>query len=216
VGTKCVDGVVARCDSTVAPGVRHGPVALGGAPPLAVRVGALMAVLATALASVLVLGLATSGPRAGASTARAASAKAVVVHVNTVESATSNTQTVVLTGGIGDAGTLTVSGPASTVELSKGTIVIDLSKGIGAENKLFAHLRTVVNPQTCSMDRSYTAPVAVTSGTGAYAGISGKLVVRTTEVGVFPRTASGSCALSSSAQPVGFLSLGDGSGTVTF
>jgi hypothetical protein len=214
VGTNCVGGVVARSGSAVGRGVPRGPVAPGGTAARAELVAAPLAVLAVALVCAFALGLAAPGVRAGAATARAASTKAVVVHVNTVESATSNTQTVVLTGGIGDAGTLSVTGPSSTVDLSKGTIVIDLSKGIGAENKLFAHLRTVVSPQTCSMDRSYTAPVAITSGTGAYAGISGTLVVRTTEVGVFPRTASGSCDLSSSAQPVGFLSLGDGSGTV--
>ena len=143
-----------------------------------------------------------------------ASSKSSVVTVNAVGTATSNSQTVVLTGGIGDAGTMTVGGPSVTVNLSKGTIVINLSKGASAENELFSHLRTIVSPTTCSLHSSYSASVPVVSGTGAYAGITGLLHVRTTDVGVFPRTASGSCNLSSSAQPVGFLSLAQGSGTV--
>jgi hypothetical protein len=196
----------------------HDEVAGRGTAKAAASPAASVAVLVGVLAASLtaVPGLAFDGPvpSADAATTQGGAAKSAVVHVNTVENASSSTQTVVLTGGIGDAGTLVVAGPSSTVTLSKGTIVIDLSKGIGAENKLFGHLRTVVSPTTCSLDKSYTAPVAITSGTGAYAGITGTLVVRTTEVGVFPRTTSGACDLSSNAQPVGFLSLGEGSGTV--
>jgi hypothetical protein len=137
-----------------------------------------------------------------------------LVHVYSIGTATSQAQTVVLTGAIGDAGTLTVTGPTDTVNLSKGTLVVDLSKGSAAENKIFNHLSTFVSPASCSMNSSYTAPVKILSGTGAYAGATGTLVVRTSDVGVFPRTASGACNLSSNAQPVGFLSIGQGSGFV--
>jgi hypothetical protein len=143
-----------------------------------------------------------------------ASATSKVVHVATVGNANSSDQSLLLTGGLGDAGTLAVNGPTDTVTLSRGTLTIDLSKAEGAENKLFSHLKALVNPQSCSMNASYTAPVKVMSGTGSYAGISGTLVIRTAEIGVFPRTSSGSCDLSSNAQPVGFLSIGQGSGSL--
>jgi hypothetical protein len=137
-----------------------------------------------------------------------------VVHVATVGNATSSSQNLVLTGGIGDAGTLAVDGPTDTITLSHGTLTIDLSKAEAAENKLFSRLKRLVNPQSCSMNASYTAPVKVVSGTGSYVGTSGTLIVRTAEIGVFPRTSSGSCDLSSNVQPVGFLSIGKGSGSL--
>jgi hypothetical protein len=137
-----------------------------------------------------------------------------IVNVYSVGTASSQTQTVVLTGAVGDAGTLSVTGAHDTIILSKGTLIVDLTKGAAAENKLFAHLRAIVNPKSCSMNRSYTAPVKVLSGTGAYARMTGSFVIRTAEVGVFPRTDSGSCDLGSSSQPVGFLSIGQGSGTM--
>jgi hypothetical protein len=175
------------------------------------RVTLIVAPLAFALAGVLITAGATS---LAAPAASASSSARGLVHVYSIGTATSQTQTVVLTGAIGDAGTLSVTGPTDTVNLSKGTLVIDLSKGSAAENEIFDHLRTVVAPASCSMNSSYTAPVKILSGTGAYAGATGTLVVRTSDVGVFPRTSSGACNLSSSAQPVGFLSIGQGSGFV--
>jgi hypothetical protein len=138
-----------------------------------------------------------------------------VVHVTTVGNATSSNQNLVLTGGIGDAGTLTINGPTDTITLSHGTLTVDLTKAESAENKLFGHLKTLVNAKSCSMDASYTAPVKVVKGTGSYVGAHGTLAVRTSEIGVFPQTASGACDLSSNAQPVGFLSVGEGSGLLT-
>jgi hypothetical protein len=143
-----------------------------------------------------------------------ASATTKVVHVATVGNANSSGQSLVLTGGLGDAGSLAINGSTDTITLSRGTLTIDLSKSEGAENKLFSHLKALVNPQSCSMNASYTAPVKVISGTGSYAGTTGTLIVRTAEIGVFPHTPTGSCDLSSNAQPVGFLSIGQGSGSL--
>jgi hypothetical protein len=157
----------------------------------------------------------TAAPISAALAAPAvASTNGGIVHVYAIGTATSPTQTVVLTGAIGDAGTLSITAATDTVTLSKGTLLLDLSKGSAAENKIFNHLSAVVSPKTCSMNSSYSAPVKILSGTGAYAGASGTLVIRTSDVGVFPRTASGACNVSSSAQPVGFLSIGQGSGVV--
>ncbi len=51
-----------------------------------------------------------------------------VVHVTTVGNATGSGQNLVLTGGIGDAGTLAINGATDTITLSHGTLTIDLSK----------------------------------------------------------------------------------------
>lgn len=177
-------------------------------------VAAFRRVAATLGSAIVLAAVPAAVPAAGALAAAAQSAAPGTVHVYAVGSATSPTQSVVLTGAIGDAGTLSVTGPTDTVTLSKGTIVLDLSKGSAAENKLFNHLSAVVNPKSCSMNSSYTAPVKVLGGSGAYAGATGTLVVRTAEVGVFPRTASGTCNLGANAQPVGFLSIAKGSGVV--
>lgn len=147
-------------------------------------------------------------------TVAGASATTKVVHVTTVGNATSSSQNLVFTGGIGDAGTLVVNGPTDTITLSRGTLTIDLTKAEAAENKLFARLKALVNPKTCSMNASYTAPVKVLSGTGSYVGAKGTLIVRTAEIGVFPQTPSGSCNLSTNVQPVGFLSVGTGAGAL--
>jgi hypothetical protein len=138
------------------------------------------------------------------------------IHIYSIGTSSSQSQNVVITGAFADAGTLTVTGNATTVNLSKGNIVINLAQGVAAENKLFNHLAKFVSPSTCGINTSYSAPVKLVSGTGAYAGISGTVQVRTAEIGVFPKSASGRCNLSSNAQPVGFLSLAQGSGPVKF
>jgi len=137
------------------------------------------------------------------------------IHVEAVGSASSSSQQVVITGAFADAGQLTVSGPRDAVALSKGSILLDLSAGEKAENALFNHLGSLVNPKTCGINASYKAPVKIVSGTGSYQGITGSLVLTTQEVGVFPKSPDGSCNLSSNAAPVGFLSLASGSGTAS-
>jgi len=138
------------------------------------------------------------------------------IHIYSVGSASSNSQTVAITGAFADAGSFTVTGSTSKVQLSRGIITINLAKGIAAENKLFSHIGRFVSQTTCGINTSYTAPVTFVSGTGAYAGISGAVTLKTAEIGVFPKLANGKCDLSENAQPIGFLSLGQGSGSVQF
>jgi hypothetical protein len=148
----------------------------------------------------------------GASAATHAALSSGIIHVYAVGNASSATQDVVVTGAFADAGTLTVTGGVSTLQLSKGGIVVNLAQGAAAETKLFNHLGKYVSATTCGMNTSYSAQAKLVSGTGAYTGISGTIQLRTAEIGVFPRTASGTCDLSSNAQPIGFLSLAQGSG----
>ncbi len=100
--------------------------------------------------------------------------------------------------------------------LSKGSFTVDDSKGATRESTLFAHLSSLVNPATCALSVSYTASATLTGGTGAYRGITGTVQVSTTDAGVFPRLVSGKCNLANNATPIGFVSLGQGSGRVSF
>lgn len=138
------------------------------------------------------------------------------IKIYSVGNASSNSQSVVITGAFADAGSLTVTGGTSKVVLSRGTITINLAQGVAAENRLFNNIAKFVSQTTCGINASYSAPVTFVSGTGAYVGIGGAGTVKTSEIGVFPRTASGTCNLSENAEPVGFLSLGVGSGVVHF
>jgi hypothetical protein len=186
------------------------------AEPLGERsVGVTLAAWVPALFSfVVLLTMLIGGSAASAATHAALSSG--IIHVYAVGSASSATQDVVVTGAFADAGTLTVTGGVSTLQLSRGSIVVNLAQGAAAENRLFNHLAKHVSATTCGMNTSYLAQAKLVSGTGAYTGISGTIQLRTAEIGVFPRTASGTCDLSSSAQPIGFLSLAQGSGRAQF
>lgn len=124
--------------------------------------------------------------------------------------------TVVVTGAFADAGRFVQGAPESEVELSRGTFKVDDSAGAAREAYVFAHLRKFVDPRTCGISFSYTASVPVSAGTGAYEGIRGTIKVTTTDTGVFPRLADGSCNLSPRAKPVGYVAIARGSGRVTF
>ncbi len=138
------------------------------------------------------------------------------IKIYSVGNASSSSQSVVITGAFADAGSLTVTGGTSKIVLSRGTITINLAEGVAAENRLFNNIGKFVSQTTCGINASYSAPVTLVSGTGAYVGIRGAATVKTSEIGVFPKAASGKCNLSENAEPVGFISLGVGSGIVHF
>ncbi len=129
--------------------------------------------------------------------------------------ADSGKQPVVISGAFADAGQFIQGAPASKVVLSRGTFLADDAKGAAREGYVFSHLTKFVDAHTCAMD-SYTQPVTLSGGTGAYRGLTGTLKVHTTDTGVFPRLANGHCNLSSNARPIGFLSIASGSGHVRF
>jgi hypothetical protein len=111
---------------------------------------------------------------------------------------TGTTGTVLITGAIGDygktikvdkAGHPDAAGTYNKLELQKGTVVLDagpLQRRIqlgGAH----AHL----NPASCSLEGSVTAPAPILSGIGAYASISGTIKVTFTIAELAPTYASG-------------------------
>jgi hypothetical protein len=108
------------------------------------------------------------------------------------------TGTILITGAIGDygktvkidkAGRPDANGAYSKLELHKGTIVLDgttLDKQIQA-GSAHAHL----NPVSCSLEGSLTAPAPIISGTGAYAGATGTIKVTFTLAELAPTYTSG-------------------------
>jgi hypothetical protein len=169
----------------------------------------------SAAAGVVMVGLAVSSGALMAlvSTAAAANSSPYPIRVEALGSASSSIQQVVVTGAFADAGQLTISGPVDTLTLSKGTIVLNLTAGEKAENALFNHLSSITNPKSCGVNGSYKSLVKLVSGTGSYRGITGSVSMTTQEIGVFPKSPDGSCNLSSSAAPIGFVSVASGVGT---
>jgi hypothetical protein len=166
---------------------------------------------------VVVVGLAAASGALAAllSTTAGANSSRYPIRVEAVSSASSSSQQVVVTGAFADAGQLTISGPVDTLALSKGTIVLNLAAGEKAENTLFNHLNSITNPKSCGVNGSYKSLVKLVSGTGFYQGITGSITMTTQEIGVFPKSPDGSCNLSSSATPIGFLSVASGVGTAS-
>jgi len=171
----------------------------------------------SAVAGLLVIGLtASSGACAALFPASAgANSSRYPIRIEAVGSASSSSQEVVVTGAFADAGQLTITGPMNTLMLSRGTIVLDMTAGGKAETALFDHLTAIMNPKTCGVNGSYKALVKLVSGTGFYQGITGSVLVTTQEIGVLPKSADGSCNLSTSVAPIGFLSVASGSGTTS-
>lgn len=171
----------------------------------------------SAVAGVVMMGLAASsgGLAALVSTTAGANSPRYPIRVEALGSASSSSQQVVVTGAFADAGQLTISGPVDTLTLSKGTIVLNLAAGEKAENALFNHLSSITNPKSCGVNGSYKSLVKLVSGTGFYQGITGAVSMTTQEIGVFPKSPDGSCNLSSSATPIGFLSVASGVGTAS-
>jgi hypothetical protein len=101
------------------------------------------------------------------------------------------------------------------VKLSKGTLQLDLSAGGAAESKLFADIGAITDPKTCGVYGTYTAPAKVLSGTGPYTGAHGVITLTTTEIGVFPKKSDGTCDDDQNATPIGFLSIAQGTGSLT-
>lgn len=156
---------------------------------------------------------------AGAVTAAAATSRphGGKIHVYLVSSLSdSGKQPLVITGAFADAGNFIEGALESKVILSHGSFKANDTQGAAHEGYVFSHLAKFVDPSTCALSFSYTQSVPLSGGTGAYRGITGSLKVTTTDAGVFPKLADGSCNISSNATPIGYISIARGSGRVTF
>jgi hypothetical protein len=153
-----------------------------------------------------------------ASSSGAAVTPGGVIHLYTAGTLASPVRPIVITGAFADTAAVNQNRKSKrkAVAFTKGSIDINNSAANAAEGAIYAHLSKYVNPATCALSYTYTAPLKLNGGTGAYAGITGTVTLHNTDVGVMPRVKSGKCNESESATPTGFLSESHGSGTVSF
>jgi hypothetical protein len=134
--------------------------------------------------------------------------------------ATSATKsTIVITGAIGDYGTATSedangkvdpNGNFEKVTLKQGGFLVDGT----ALNKKLSHSKPTLNKANCSFVFGGTGPTTISDGTGAYAGITGKVAITLTFAGIAPKTAKG-CNFGSNKVSGGYQSI-TGTGSVSF
>ena len=133
-----------------------------------------------------------------------------------------------VTGAIGDYGkttpetdkngTTNPKGNYGKFVLQKGTIEANLTAFNAKEQSLGS--QSPINPATCSMKASATAPVMLFNGTGLYQGITGTVNLSVTFAVVLARYTSGKnkgkCNESNNANPVAQWGSITGSGSVSF
>lgn len=127
---------------------------------------------------------------------------------------------ILITGAIGDYGT-TVSQDANgkadangnfeKVTLKHGGFLVDGT----ALNKKLNSAKPTFNKTNCSFAFTGTGPTTVEDGTGAYAGITGKVAITITFAGLAPQTAKG-CNLANNAPTLGGYQSITGAGSVSF
>lgn len=127
---------------------------------------------------------------------------------------------ILITGAIGDYGT-TVSQDANgkadpngnfeKVTLKQGGFIVNGT----ALNKKLNSAKPTVNSTNCSVAFTGTGPTTLEDGTGAYTGISGKVVITVTFAGIAPKTAKG-CNLANNAPTFGEYQSITGTGSVSF
>ena len=127
---------------------------------------------------------------------------------------------ILITGAIGDYGTtlsedangkVDPNGAFEKVKLKHGGFVVNAT----ALNNKLNHAKGTVNKTNCSVVFGGAGPVTLGSGTGAYAGISGKVRITVTFAGIAPKTAKG-CNLAPNAPTHGSYQSITGTGRVSF
>jgi hypothetical protein len=154
---------------------------------------------------------------AGSATVAAATPQGGKIRVF-VTNTSSTKGKILITGAIGDYGT-TVSqdangkadpnGDFEKVTLKQGGFIVNGT----ALNKKINSTKATTNKDNCSYSVSVTGPVTLGNGTGAYAGISGKVMITLTFGGIGPKTAKG-CSMNGK-QLAGYQSI-TGAGSVSF
>ena len=132
---------------------------------------------------------------------------------------------ILITGAIGDHGTVSsvnkAGKPASNSNykkfaLAQGTIEANITKINAKANQAYASAQ--INRSTCSAAIVFSGPATLLDGTGLYAGITGTVNI-TVSVGIlFPRYASGAHQgqCNENANPTASTQLVEGTGTVSF
>jgi hypothetical protein len=135
-----------------------------------------------------------------------------------VTQSTPQTESITITGAIGDFGTVTTvdkngstdqNGNYALVTLQSGTFMVNLTSW----NKKNARVSFSINSKSCSSEGSATGTVSLSNGTGRYEGISGHLSYTETDAWILPRTANGKC---NDTNPLHYFAMQSGAGVVSF
>ena len=118
-------------------------------------------------------------------------------------SATSNTASVIASGVFTAGGVDHMGSKVDTLVFANGSFKVAHSKGTG---------RPKINPKTCLLTLTFRGTVALSGGTGAYKGISGKGTYQFNELAILAK-AGGKCTVNK--PPVAFQLLIKASATVT-
>jgi hypothetical protein len=163
-------------------------------------------------------GVAACALGAGAATVAAATPQGGKIRVFITPTSSTNSK-ITVTGAIGDYGTavsqdangkVDANGNFEKVTLKQGGFIVD---GTGLNNAL-NHAKPIINTANCSFVFAGTGPTTISDGTGAYAGISGKVAITLTFAGITPKTAKG-CNFKSNKLSGGYQSI-TGTGSVSF
>jgi hypothetical protein len=128
---------------------------------------------------------------------------------------------VLITGVVGDYGTSqkanssgqpSKNGNYQKLLLKKGTILVNSTQFNAGLN----NTNPPLNNTNCSTTFTFSAPVPIVSGTGAYVGITGSISLNAQFGAILPKTKSGSCNASNNSNPVAQYTSVIGSGTVSF
>lgn len=130
---------------------------------------------------------------------------------------------ILLTGAIGDYGTVTSTNAAGKptkngdfrlLKLKKGTIVVNITSFQQQLGNAFSS-PAALDGTTCSMAVSASGPITIVSGSKSYAGITGSFTMTGVFGGLAARTKHGGCTTKTTAPPVATFLMLTGSGTVT-
>jgi len=174
-------------------------------------------VVKAALALPVLLG----GLSLGGAAALGASPSGGAVQVWVTPTNTGSGGKVLITGVVGDFGTSqkanssgqpSKNGNYQKLLLKKGTILVNSTQFNAGLN----NTNPPLNNTNCSTTFTFSAPVPIVSGTGAYMGITGSFNLTAQFGAILPKTKSGSCNASNNANPVAQYTSVIGSGTVSF
>jgi hypothetical protein len=135
-----------------------------------------------------------------------------------VTQSTPQTQSITITGAIGDFGTVTTvdksgstdqNGNYALVTLQNGTFMVNLTSWI----KKNAKVSFPINTKSCTSEGNATGTVSLSNGTGRYEGISGHLSYSETDAWILPRIANGKC---NNTDPLHYFAMQSGAGLVSF
>jgi hypothetical protein len=166
----------------------------------------------SSMVGVAILGMVLFGASAafGASTQKGSGG---AVDYFEVSSSATGTAAAVITGAITDYGVdhvgIADNGNVSQIVLQKGSFEVNVS----ALNKADI---PVLHGSTCSFTVQGSASATLLDGTGAHAGIKGKIKITSASAGILPRLQSGKCNQSNSAVPLDIVRTARGSGAVSF